>query len=104
MNRLSYENQWEADIYWVKEGRRKRRVKMLRSVQINGKSYEVISRVVSVPYYDHGHSYYGSSHHFFITETAFGIEMEFDLKKVILAGAEVYAEYYVLEDDQKEVF
>lgn len=60
--KLVYYNDWECDAYYIAG----KSIKSLRSVDIGDKSYEVTSRVVSVPYNDMGHTYAGTSTHYFI--------------------------------------
>ena len=89
MKLLRYVNNWEADEFSVvdqdHDGKRlgSNRITDLRRVRIHFVSYAVTSRVVSVTYYDHGHRYEGTSKHYFINETVFGREMEFDLGKLM---------------------
>jgi hypothetical protein len=84
--KLTYRNNWEADEYYVG----KNRVIDLREVRINGKSYDVMSATVSVPYGDMGHTYTGRSKHYFVTEQVFGVDQQFDLNTVI-RDVDVYA-------------
>jgi hypothetical protein len=78
-NKLSYTNSWEADEYRVGG----KLVKTLKRVRIGTKEYPVTTREVSIPYNDMGHTYHGTSDHYFIKETVFGIVMEFDLNTLI---------------------
>jgi hypothetical protein len=95
---LKYENQWEVDVfsivYQTHSGKKlgSKRINDLRRVKIHFKSYDVNSRVVSVPYSDHGHSYNGTSKHYFVKETVFAKEFEFDLGTLMSNGVVVFAE------------
>lgn len=90
--RLSYDNQWEYDHYYVG----KKKVKTLTRVYINGKEYPVISKRVSVPYSDMGHDYIAESTHFFVVEEVFGKKHTFDLNTVV-GKSDVLALDYTLE-------
>lgn len=86
---LEYRNNWEADEFYVvdqtHDGKRrgKKRITDLRKVRIHFKLYDVTSRKVSVPYNDMGHAFYGVSKHYFVKETVFGREIEFDLGELM---------------------
>jgi hypothetical protein len=91
MKLLEYRNNWEMDEFLVVDqthngkviaGSRKN-VADLRRVRIHFVSYAVTSRNVSVPYSDHGIRSESTSKHYFIKETVFGREMEFDLGKLM---------------------
>lgn len=92
MNKLKYTNNWEADIYSVKEGR----IANLKSVKIKDKVYTCKGVTISIPYSDMGHTYHGTSTHYFITEEVFGIKKEFDLNELV-SKVPVYAIDYTLE-------
>ena len=77
--RLTYQNNWEADSYFVEN----RRIQSLEAVSIDGKEYNVTEHVISVPYSDMGQTYFGTSTHYFIRETVFGITKEFDLNTIV---------------------
>lgn len=77
--RLSYKNNWEADQYFVD----KNPVSDITKVRIKGVDYKVTSAVVSVPYNDMGHTYSGTSKHYFIRTKVFGIWQEFDLNELV---------------------
>ncbi|PPD51204.1 MAG: hypothetical protein CTY12_08750 [Methylotenera sp.] len=78
-NILEYRNNWEADKYSVNGTE----ISELKSVIINGKQYSVESKICSIPYSDMGHVYTGTSKHFFVRETLFGMTMRFDLNKIV---------------------
>jgi len=91
MKLLEYRNNWEMDEFSVVDqthngkviaGSRKN-VTNLRKVWIHFKVYDVTSRYVSVPYSDHGVRSESTSEHYFIKETVFGREIEFDLGKLM---------------------
>lgn len=88
---LRYHNEWECDIYSISGGTR---IKPKR-VLVDGKEYETTSEVCSVPYNDMGHEYTGTSRHYFIKETVFGIEMDFDLNTIVGKTEVLVLEYDV---------
>ncbi len=97
MDRLTYTNSWESDIYKVKG----KVVRKLKEVLINGRFYKVTNRTVAVPYSDMGQPGQGISTHYFVKEEVFGVKMEFDLNKIVgRKGATVYAAEYVLEGEK----
>jgi hypothetical protein len=75
-NIISYENQWEYDIYRV-DGIE---IADLKEVSIDGILYKVTKRKVSIPYNDMGHSYTATSNHFFIETEVLGEPMTIDLR------------------------
>lgn len=79
MPKLEYTNNWYADQYSING----HRVTKLTRVRIGEKQYDVETRQVSIPYNDMGHEYHGTSDHYFIKETVFGIRMEFDLNHIV---------------------
>ena len=96
---LDYRNDWEADTFSVvdqtHDGKKlgSKVIRDLRKVRVHFKLYEVTSREVSVPYNDMGHTYYGTSKHYFIEETVFGTKIKFDLGKLMrFNGVVVFAE------------
>ena len=78
-HKLDYQNNWESDSYYV-DGKM---IEKLKKVSIDGKEYDVTGRTVEVPYNDMGHTYTAISTHYFITETVFGMDHEFDLNTVV---------------------
>lgn len=79
MKQLSYQNNWEMDEYYVG----KDRVATLDSVSINDITYKVTAKICSIPYNDMGHTYSGTSTHYFVKEKVFGIEKTFDLNGLV---------------------
>ena len=79
MNILTYQNDWEADIYTING----KAVKTLKTVNIDGEDYAGTSRKVSVPYNDMGHCYTGVSTHYFVTKKVFGLAQVFDINTLI---------------------
>ena len=79
MSTLAYRNEWEADIYTI-DGKS---VNTLESVLIGSKKYKVTARNVSVSYNDMGHTYSGTSTHYFVTAKVFGIPQVFDLNTLV---------------------
>lgn len=77
--KLTYQNNWELDEYYVGAVR----VKNLEKVRINKVDYKVTAREVSVTYYDHGHQGSSRSTHYFVKEKVFGLVKEFDLNTII---------------------
>jgi hypothetical protein len=92
-NRLTYNNCWAADNYFVN----KKRILTLKKVCINGTEYPVSNRSVSVRYTDMGHEGYGTSTHYFVPETVFGIKKEFDLNSLV-EKVKVYAVEFTTEE------
>jgi len=78
-DQLEYRNNWEADEYYV-DGQL---IEDMKYVFIDDAKYEVKSRRVSVPYHDMGHEYSGVSKHYFLRREVFGIDMEFDLNRIV---------------------
>ena len=78
-NLLTYVNNWEVDEYYVNGTR----IKALKSVVINGKEYPVMSKKITVPYSDMGHSYTSTSEHYFIDVVDSSIHTLTDLNEVI---------------------
>ena len=74
-NRLTYQNNWESDEYYVGG----KRLTDIKSVEINNRVFPVRKSKVSVTYSDHGHLYEAISDHFFIHVDVDGIEFECDL-------------------------
>lgn len=80
MDKLTYTNNWEADIYVYQ----KKPIIRLEEVLINNKLYAVRTQVISIPYEDMGHTYYGTSNHYFVTTKCFdSVEIELDLSRVV---------------------
>lgn len=79
MSILRYKNDWHSDCYTVAGVL----VGELTTVSIGRKTYPVKCRKVGVEYSDMGHTYTATSKHYFITEKVFGVEMEFDLNKIV---------------------
>jgi hypothetical protein len=86
---LEYRNNWEVDEFSVVDQTHNdkklgsKRITDLRKVRIHFKLYNVASRIVTVPYDDMGHTYYGTSKHYFIKEDVFGKKIEFDLGELM---------------------
>ncbi len=78
-NLLTYENQWASDIYRVNGAE----ITGLRKVRVNGRIYSVTSRLKSVSYNDHGHTYEAVSMHYYIRTKLFGKLVEVDLNIVV---------------------
>ena len=76
---LKYKNNWESDEYYLNGVR----VDNISAVEINGKRYDVVNRMVSITYSDHGHSYQARSRHFYIKEVVLGTAMEIDLNTIV---------------------
>lgn len=76
---LKYKNNWESDEYYLNG----ERVDNIEFVEIDGKRYDVVSRMVSISYNDHGHSYQARSRHYYIKEKVFGTVMEIDLNTIV---------------------
>lgn len=93
MKKLTYSNNWEADIYKV-EGKE---IRTLKSVKIGSKTYKVTAHEVSAPYMDMGHRYVAVSKHYFVQEKVFGMNMTFDLNEIIKKKA-IYAVEYTVKD------
>ena len=72
---LTYRNNWESDEYYLGD----KRLDNISIVEIDGKKYNVIRRMVTKSYSDHGHTYTAKSWHYFIEEKVFGTVMEVDL-------------------------
>lgn len=66
--KLQYRNNWEVDEYYITDNNTKIKVDKLKYIVIddNPTAYEVTSEIVSVPYSDHGHTYEGTSKHYFV--------------------------------------
>lgn len=78
-NRLIYRNNWEQDEYYIKD----KRIRDIKSVEINGRQYPVRKRIVGVEVSDHGHRYIANSDHFFIYLTIDdSVEFERDLNEL----------------------
>lgn len=86
---LEYRNNWEAyEFYIVDQAHNGKKlgsklITDLRKVRIHFKLYDVTSHEVSVPYNDMGHTYHGTSKHYFIKEEVFGTKIEFDLGELM---------------------
>jgi len=93
---LKYSNNWENDVYTIQG----KRVLDLKKVSIRGQKYLVTSKMVSVGYSDHGHSYTSTSKHYFITESVFGKAKIFDLN-TLMPEHDVKAIEYTLEYEFK---
>ena len=78
-NKLTYENQWESDIYRVND----QEIKSLKKVEINGKVYKVISEKIGIDYNDMGNTYTAVSTHYFVETEVFGIEKQIDLNTLV---------------------
>lgn len=76
---LNYKNNWESDEYYIGG----KRVVNMSLVEIDGKQYEVVRRIVGKSYSDHGHRYEANSWHYFIQEKVFGTVMEIDLNTIV---------------------
>jgi len=76
---LKYKNNWESDEYYLNG----QRVDNIEFVEIDGKRYDVVNRMVSITYSDHGHSYQARSRHYYIKEKVFGTVMEIDLNTIV---------------------
>jgi len=76
---LKYKNNWESDEYYLNG----KRVDNIEFVEIDGKRYDVVNRMVSITYSDHGHSYQARSRHYYIKEKVFGTVMEIDLNTIV---------------------
>lgn len=92
-NRLTYKNNWEADSYFVGD----KEIVTLSKISVNGKEFKVTHATVSVPYNDMGHTYDGTSTHYFIKEKVFGIEKMFDLNTIV-SKAKVYAIEFTVKE------
>ena len=79
MKHLSCRNNWEMDEYSVGTDR----IATLDSVSINDVTYKVTARIMSIPYNDMGHTYSGTSTHYFVKEKVFGVEKDFDLNGLV---------------------
>lgn len=94
MSELKYQNNWEADIYTI-DGKN---VKTLTEVEIDGLTYAVSSRRVSVPYNDMGHEYYGTSVHYFAEVMLGDNPVDVDLNSIIQKkGVRVIATKYTTD-------
>jgi hypothetical protein len=91
-NKLTYRNNWGADEYFING----KRVKSLKKVRIGTKEYKVETREISIPYNDMGHTYHGTSDHYFVEETVFGIKKKFDLNELVSRKA-IFALVYTTE-------
>jgi len=92
-NKISVDNNWEADTYSV-DGKR---ISDLSEVKIGAKKYKVRGVEISVRYMDMGTVGYGRSMHYFVTERVFGTKMEFDLNE-IADQKTVYATKFTLAE------
>lgn len=90
--KIRIDNQWESDIYSIPGGK----LKSLSEVSIGGKNYKVTGMSVSVRYLDMGYEGYGTSKHYFVAETVFGIKKQFDLNEIV-GKKPVYALKFTLE-------
>ena len=77
--RLTYQNNWCADTYFVD----KKPISDLKKIRIDDKEYNVISRMVAVSYNDMGHTYEGISTHFFVKTKVLGVMQEIDLNTIV---------------------
>ena len=92
MKRLTCRNNWMMDEYSVGGDR----IATLDSVCVNDITYKVTARIVSIPYNDMGHTYNGTSTHYFVKEWVFGVPKEFDLNALV-DKVEVYPVDFTLE-------
>lgn len=79
MKKLRYVNNWENDEYYVDD----KLIEDLEIIKIDDKEYKVTGKRISVSYNDMGHTYSALSRHYFITERVFGIDIEFDLNRIV---------------------
>lgn len=92
MKKLTYENNWESDIYKV-DGKR---LRYLNKVKIGSKTYNVIPDRVGVSYSEMGRTDVAYSTHYFVKEKVFGLPTMFDLNTIVPRKA-VYAVEYETE-------
>lgn len=86
---LKVTNSWESLTHHIQLEKGTKELKKIRKVSIQGNWYPVEGRVVNVPYNDMGHTYTGSSIHYFIKEDVFGVEHEFDLYDLLNMGVDI---------------
>lgn len=79
MNKLTYQNNWNSDVYYVNS----KQIGNLYAVEIDGEDYSVTRKLVNIPYSDMGHTYNAISYHYFIEKEVFGTKMTFDLNKIV---------------------
>lgn len=92
-NRLRYEDNWSVDLYFIGN----KQISELKEVMIGGTLYKVKTQRLSIPYDDMGHTYEGTSDHYFVKAKVFGIYMDFDLNKIVTRRA-VYATLFKLRE------
>ena len=94
MGNLTYRNNWEADEYYV-DGKR---ITSLEEVEENGVTYPVTTRRVSVPYNDMGHTYSGTSDHYFIEVSNLSTIMLLDLNRIVPKNPNIKATKFTFAD------
>lgn len=77
-NKLRVEFGWSNHYYIGK-----REVIDLQEVEIRGKRYPVTARFKCNTYYDHGHTYTGSSRHYYVKTPVLGLQQEVDLNTIV---------------------
>lgn len=96
MKLLKYKNNWEHDEYYIDD----HQLSDLKSVSIDGETYRVQGKEVTVGYNDMGHTYSSTSPHYFVPVTIFGKKTSYDIKNLIKMGIKVYAVKYTLAKDK----
>ncbi len=91
-NVLTYKNNWENDVYYVDGAL----ISDLKRVKIGRKSYKVDSMEKGVEVNDMGHTYRAYSKHYYIREKIFGLEMTFDLNRIV-PKRKIQALYFTVE-------